>query len=68
MCSGLIKSLMGKPEKQNEILPAAKAEAAHDANADVKDSAPTAVDSSGTGVAVKRSKKSDRTGVPGLNL
>jgi hypothetical protein len=68
MCSGLIKSLMGKPDRQNEIIPAAKAEAARDSNADVKDSTPTAVDSSGTDVAVKRTKKSDRQGVPGLNL
>ena len=52
------------------MIPAREAEEARDADAVVKDSTDSTseVTSEGTGVSVKRTKKTDRRGVPGLNL
>jgi len=61
---------MGKPKAAQQIIPAREAEEARDADAVVKDSTDSTseVTSEGTGVSVKRTKKTDRQGVPGLNL
>jgi len=61
---------MGKPKAAQQMIPAREAEEARDADAVVKDSTDSTseVTSEGTGVSVKRTKKTDRRGVPGLNL
>jgi hypothetical protein len=61
---------MGKPKTAQQMIPAREAEEARDADAIVKDSTDSTseVTSTGTGVSVKRTKKTDRQGVPGLNL
>jgi hypothetical protein len=65
-----MSNLMGKPKAAQQIIPAREAEEARDADAVVKDSTDSTseVTSEGTGVSVKRTKKTDRQGVPGLNL
>ena len=70
MCTKLMSNLMGKPKAAQQIIPAREAEEARDADAVVKDSTDSTseVTSEGTGVSVKRTKKTDRQGVPGLNL
>jgi hypothetical protein len=61
---------MGKPKAAQQMIPAREADDARDADAIVKDSTDSTseVTSEGTGVSVKRTKKIDRQGVPGLNL
>lgn len=70
MCNKLISSLFNKPATQQQVLPARQADEARDPDAVVKDSTDTTseVTSEGSGVSVKRTKKVDRQGVPGLNL
>ena len=70
MCTKLLSTLMGKPKTAQQMIPAREAEEARDADAIVKDSTDSTseVTSEGTGVSVKRTKKTDRQGVPGLNL
>jgi hypothetical protein len=61
---------MGGQKAAQKIIPAREADEARDADAVVKDSTDSTseVTSEGTGVSVKRTKKIDRQGVPGLNL
>ncbi len=70
MCTKLLSTLMGKPKAAQQMIPAREADDARDADAIVKDSTDSTseVTSEGTGVSVKRTKKTDRRGVPGLNL
>jgi hypothetical protein len=70
MCTKLLSTLMGKPKAAQQMIPAREADDARDADAIVKDSTDSTseVTSEGTGVSVKRTKKIDRQGVPGLNL
>ena len=70
MCTKLLSTLMGKPKAAQQMIPAREADDARDADAIVKDSTDSTseVTSKGTGVSVKRTKKIDRQGVPGLNL
>jgi hypothetical protein len=70
MCTQLISNLMGKSKAAQQIIPAREADDARDADAVIKDSTDSTseVTSEGTGVSVKRTKKPDRRGVPGLNL
>jgi hypothetical protein len=70
MCTKLLSNLMGKPKAAQQMIPAREADEARDADAVVKDSTDSTseVTSEGTGVSVKRTKKNDRQGVPGLNL
>ena len=70
MCTKLLSNLMGGQKAAQQMIPAREADDARDADAVIKDSTDSTseVTSEGTGVSVKRSKKTDRRGVPGLNL
>ena len=70
MCTKLISNLFKKPAAQQQVLPARQADEARDPDAVVKDSTDSTseVTGDGTGISVKRTKKSERQGVPGLNL
>jgi hypothetical protein len=70
MCTKLLSNLMGGQKAAQQMIPAREADEARDADAVVKDSTDNTseVTSEGTGVSVKRTKKTDRRGVPGLNL
>lgn len=67
MCTKWIEKLTKKPPTQ--VLPAARsADEARDADAVVKEDPTSDVTTSDSDVAVKRTKKTERAGVPGLNL
>ena len=68
MCTKWIEKLTKKPAAQ-QVLPAARsADDARDPDAIVKDDPTSDVTTSDSDVAVKRTKKTERAGVPGLNL
>lgn len=68
MCTQWIEKLTKKPAQQQALPAARSADEARDPDAVVKDDPSSDVTVSGTDVAVKRTKKTGRTGVPGLNL